>query len=263
VLDEEADVLGDVVAEPLTPPVVEVPALDPIEDCEPVAAWSGGVVLELEVDGVVLEGIELDGVLVLDAAPVWLDGELVLLCELILDSLLEEELGGLLVLLAPMLLLEDGFEVPAATPPWPVSLAPVLGEAVVVVVVVVCEEMLPLWPAALPEVAEALVAPLELTDRCSFTLLTPGTDFASFLASFLSSLLATVPSSETTPFFTVICTFCRFGLEANCSCTWRWRLSSSTFAIELLLWSLVLDCVDCVLLVVWSGAAPVWPMLPA
>jgi hypothetical protein len=262
VLDEEADVLGDVVAEPLTPPVVEVPALDPIEDCEPVAAWSGGVVLELELDGVVLGCAEL-GVLVLDAAPVWLDGEVVLLCELMLDSLLEEELGGLLVLLAPMLLLEDGFEVPAATPPWPVSLAPVLGEAVVVVVVVVCEEMLPLWPAALPEVAEALVAPLELTDRCSFTLLTPGTDFASFLASFLSSLLATVPSSETTPFFTVICTFCRFGLEANCSCTWRWRLSSSTFAIELLLWSLVLDCVDCVLLVVWSGAAPVWPMLPA
>jgi len=49
------EVAGGVVAEPLTPPVVAVPALDPIEDCEPVAAWSGGVVLELEVDGVVVD----------------------------------------------------------------------------------------------------------------------------------------------------------------------------------------------------------------
>ncbi len=56
VLDEEAEVLGDVVAEPLTPPVA-VPALDPIEDCEPVAAWSGGVVLELELEGVVLDPV--------------------------------------------------------------------------------------------------------------------------------------------------------------------------------------------------------------
>jgi hypothetical protein len=90
VLDAEADVLGVAVAEPLTPPVVEVPALDPIEDCEPVTAWSGGVVLELEEDGVVLDGgvedgIELDGVPVLEAAPLWLDGEVALLCELMLD----------------------------------------------------------------------------------------------------------------------------------------------------------------------------------
>ncbi len=161
---------------------------------------------------------------------------------------------------APMLLEDDGFEVLAATPPWPVSAAPVPDCVVVVVVVVVCEAMLPwLWPAALPVSAEALVEPFELTDKCSLTPLTPGTAFASFFASFLSFLLATVPSSDTTPFFTVICTFCRAGLVANCSCTWRCRLSSSTFAIALfLLWSVV----DCVLLVVWSAAEPV-PILPA
>lgn len=84
-LDEEAEVVGGVAAEPLTPPVVEVPALDPIEDCEPVAAWSGGVVLELEVDGVVLGCTEL-GVLLLAAALVWLEGEVALLCELMLED---------------------------------------------------------------------------------------------------------------------------------------------------------------------------------
>jgi hypothetical protein len=122
----------------------------------------------------------------------------------------------LLALLELALVDDGGFDVPAATPPWPVSLAPVLGWAVVVVVVVVCEEML-LWPAALPLSAEAAVEDAEPTARCSFTPLTPGTAFASFLASFLSSLVATLPSSETTPFFTEICTFCRFGLEASCS----------------------------------------------
>lgn len=132
-------------------------------------------------------------------------------------------------------MLLEGFEVPAATPPCPVSLAAV--PVLVVVVVVVCEEMLP-WPAVLPVVAEEPTLAedaLEAIDRCSFTPLTPGTAFASFLASFLSSLFGTEPSSETTPFFTVICTFCRFGLDASCSWTWRWRLSSSTFAIELFL----------------------------
>jgi len=60
VLDDGAEVL--LVAWPLTPPVAEVPALEPTEDCEPVALWSGGVVLELEVDG------EVDGVAVLAVA---------------------------------------------------------------------------------------------------------------------------------------------------------------------------------------------------
>lgn len=69
---------GNVVAWPLTPPVVEVPALEPTWDCAPVALWSGGVVLELEVDGTV------DGE-VLAAELVWPGCAVALLCELMLD----------------------------------------------------------------------------------------------------------------------------------------------------------------------------------
>lgn len=73
------------------------------------------------------------------------------------------------------------------------------------------------------EVDEDVDAPFEefaalaLTVKCSETFFTPGTDFARRFASFLSSFFATVPSSLTLPSFTVICTFCRSGLEASCS----------------------------------------------
>jgi hypothetical protein len=68
-----------------------------------------------------------------------------------------------------------------------------------------------------PDIPEDAPAPALETSRLSFTFFTPATDFAIFFASFLSSLLATVPVSFTVPFSTSTCTFCRFGLAANCS----------------------------------------------
>lgn len=197
VLEEEVAELGLEVAWPLTPPVAELPALEPT--CALAELWSGGVVLELALEGV----LAADGEEAPAVALVWLDGEAALLCELMLAWSLAAggfsgvELGGVLVLL------EDGFDVPAATPDCPVSLAPVVPVVVVVVVEVWLE--IPCWPPALLPVEPALAddAP-ELTVRCSLTPFTPGTALASFLASFLSFLLGTLPSRETTPFFTVI-----------------------------------------------------------
>ncbi len=69
--------------------------------------------------------------------------------------------------------------------------------------------LLVLLEIAVPEgeVADALVpAPEELTEILSFTLLTPGTDFATSFAFLRSALDATEPFSVTTPFFAVACT---------------------------------------------------------
>ncbi len=64
--------------------------------------------------------------------------------------------------------------------------------------------------------AEALVpAPFALTVTCSFTLVTPGTAFATSLAFLRSAFEATVPSSVTTPFFTLACTPLRAGSAAS------------------------------------------------
>ncbi len=76
----------------------------------------------------------------------------------------------------------------------PEMLPEVLGEALVLPAAV------PAAPAMLPEAA------LASTFRLFFTDCTPATDFASSFACFLSSLLATVPSSVTLPLFTEICT---------------------------------------------------------
>lgn len=69
-------------------------------------------------------------------------------------------------------------------------------------------EMLPaLFWSVLDGVAAAVPAPLAFeTVRSSLTFLTPGTDFASFAASFLSSLLATEPVKVAVPFSTEIWT---------------------------------------------------------
>lgn len=70
-------------------------------------------------------------------------------------------------------------------------------------------EMLPavFWSdgvaAALPALEEAL---LDTVRSLSSTFLTPDTDFASFFASFLSSLVATVPLNLAVPLLTEICT---------------------------------------------------------
>jgi hypothetical protein len=82
--------------------VVEVPALEPACDCAAVALWSGGVVLEFGVDGVVAPAVAL----------VWPDG-VALLCALTPAWALLA--GGFDVLLAELGLLL-GAEVPAATP---------------------------------------------------------------------------------------------------------------------------------------------------
>ena len=57
------------------------------------------------------------------------------------------------------------------------------------------------------------------TFNLSFTFLTPGTDSAIFLASLRSCLEATLPSSVTTPLFTVMVTFENAGFVESCSWT--------------------------------------------
>lgn len=69
-------------------------------------------------------------------------------------------------------------------------------------------------PVMLPEFEEPLAL---ATVMSSFTFFTPATDLARRFASFLSSLLATVPESFTLPFSTSTWTFCRLGLPASCS----------------------------------------------
>lgn len=129
---------------------------------------------------------------------------------------------------------------------------------------------LPLTPAASGVLLEADA--LALTVRCSWTFFTPGIAFARRFASFLSSFFATEPSSVTTPSFTVICTFCRSGLEASCSWTWRCSDSSSVL-VDCALMSLFLsflsflcfpiaDASSCEVVLVWScefGEELIWP----
>ncbi|HZU42773.1 MAG TPA: hypothetical protein VE994_08885 [Terriglobales bacterium] len=64
--------------------------------------------------------------------------------------------------------------------------------------------------------ADALVpAPFALTETCSLTLVTPGTALATSLAFLRSAFDGTVPSSVTTPFFTLACTPLRAGSAAS------------------------------------------------
>jgi hypothetical protein len=73
--------------------------------------------------------------------------------------------------------------------------------------------LLPAEVPTLEELAAGLV--LDATVSLSLTPFTPETDFASFLASFLSFLLGTVPVSETLPLLTSMFTFCRSGFVAS------------------------------------------------
>jgi len=80
---------------------------------------------------------------------------------------------------------------------------------------------LPAFPEMLPALLSLLdgVADEELlatVSSLSSTFFTPETDLASFFASFLSSLLATVPLSLALPFSTLTCTPWRAGFPANC-----------------------------------------------
>lgn len=226
------------------------------DDCE-VELTSGLVLDGVDVDELVeLWGIELlddeDGDALLDgfcsALPVAaLDGfEVEPLAEdggmLLDDEELELELGMLLEaadgfdaeeLEFGMLLLADGLcdsvlVVELVVDCDDCELALELGEelAPAFAAIPLCEAS----PAALPGLPEvALALPLTpalgvlleadalFTVRCSWTFFTPGMAFAKRFASFLSSFFATEPSNVTTPSFTVICTFCRSGLEASCS----------------------------------------------
>ena len=75
--------------------------------------------------------------------------------------------------------------------------------------------------------AEALVpAPFALTAILSFTLVTPGTAFATSFAFLRSALEATEPSRVTTPFFTLACTPLRAGSAAS----WSWTCFSSVWS---------------------------------
>jgi hypothetical protein len=93
---------------------------------------------------------------------------------------------------------EFGEELPALPETLPEVPVVLLGEEEVV-------EFVPaVCPAIPPEFDEVLLA-LAIV-RSSFTFLTPGTDLASFLASFLSALFGTEPVSDTVPWSTLIWT---------------------------------------------------------
>jgi hypothetical protein len=106
---------------------------------------------------------------------------------------------------------------------FPEMLPALLGELV---------PLLAVAPAA-PPFADALLDPLPLTCRLSFTPCTPATDFAMLFARFLSSLLATVPSSVTLPFSTETLTPLSAWSELYCCCTCCCRVVSSTVAFWL------------------------------
>ena len=172
---------------------------------------SGVVELEAEVLGDVLDADE------------FCDEELISEDELLAVCGGVELLFGVLLVLFGLVVLE----LPVVPVALPLVLDPALPE---MLPAVFWSEALGVELAAAPPALEALA--LE-TVRSSFTFFTPATDFAIFLACFLSSLLATLPARVTVPLSTVTWTFCRAGLVASCSCTWRCRVSSSTMAFLL------------------------------
>jgi len=101
------------------------------------------------------------------------------------------------VVLVPLVLEFDVSLFPLVVLPWvlPEMLPEVLGELVLVSLVAL----------AVPPVVDD-AEPLALTFRLSFTDWTPETDFAISFARFLSSLLATFPSSVALPLLTETCT---------------------------------------------------------
>jgi len=123
-----------------------------------------------------------------------------------------------------------GFEVPVGgfslmLPEDEVELAPLsdadgvaaLGEdgAVLDELLLVVLELLPVEDAAAP--APAAVEAALATVSSSFTFLTPETDFAIFLASFLASFEGTEPVKATAPLSALTWTFEKSGLVANWS----------------------------------------------
>ncbi len=100
----------------------------------------------------------------------------------------------------------------------PAALGAVLPLLVVVGSEVVAEDV-PLLLELDEGVVLALLALEASTFSLSFTFLTPGTDSAIFLASLRSCLEATLPSSVTTPLFTVTVTFENAGFVESCSWT--------------------------------------------
>jgi len=123
------------------------------------------------------------------------DDELLAVCGGV-ELLLDEPLFGVVVLLLgdPVLV-----ELPL------VLLEPALPEMLPAVFWSVLEvEELGLELADAPDVPPIFPALALETVRSSFTFFTPATDFAIFLACFLSSLLATCPARVTVPLSTVI-----------------------------------------------------------
>lgn len=100
-----------------------------------------------------------------------------------------------------------------------------------------------------PELRFASVGPLLLfvdfpalgfTVSCSFTCLTPASDFARSLARFLSALAGTEPVMSAVPFVTETCTFANAGSWLNFDCN---SCVSSPSFVEFLLvfWEAGLD----------------------
>jgi len=192
-------------------------------DCGMLLALESGVEV-LPVTPVLLLEVELPAMLpvcALDEVSGVLDCELMSLEELLLGE----------AVLAVFGLVLSGVEVElfgAEVELFGVELSgvEVLGE--VVVLELLGLEEVPAFPEMLPAVfwseleGVAIAAPpledavLETVRSLSLTFLTPETDFASFLASFLSLLLATVPLRVAVPSLTEICTPCSAGLFANC-----------------------------------------------
>ena len=115
-------------------------------------------------------------------------------------GVLEGVLFGLLVVGGCSLMVPVEVPVEGLLPALPETLPDVLsveGAALGAVGVAV------VWPA-IPPVALLELDPLLATVRSSFTFLTPGTDLASFFASFLSSLFGTEPLNVTLPSSTLI-----------------------------------------------------------
>jgi hypothetical protein len=178
-------------------PVLE-PTLPVALDCE---LASGVAELEAEVLGDVLDADE------------FCDEELISEDELLAVCGGVELLFGVLLVLFGLVLVElpvVPLALPVLDPAFPEMLPAVFWSVLEV-------EELGLELEAAPEVPPMFEALALVTDRSSFTFLTPATDFAIRFASFLSDLLATLPERVTVPLSTVTWTFCRAGLVASCS----------------------------------------------
>lgn len=174
--------------------LLAVAEVEPTLPEAPVVPEVAGVEAVPEAAGVEVEAVaEVDGALPVEAVAE-VDGEVVVVVVVVV---LVEALGELGVALdAVPVLLEDVPTLCELCPDTPL----VLAEAVVP------------EPVAPPAIFSTLT--------WFFTLRTPLTDSASFLASLLSFLVATLPCSSTTPFpVTVTLTELNAGFVDNCCCT--------------------------------------------